>query len=97
MMAHPLAPQLRNLPTLVEIGVDKSSTIVFPSPLMSTIQELGAVLSCGTAAHASRRPSRGAVVIPVLAVGRGRAVPPPETGPTPQSIPCAVSAVASLR
>jgi hypothetical protein len=29
MMAHPLALQLRNLQTMVEIGVDKSSTIVF--------------------------------------------------------------------
>jgi regulator of protease activity HflC (stomatin/prohibitin superfamily) len=45
MMAHPLALQLRNLQTLVEIGVDKNTTVVFPAPLMSTIQELGAFLS----------------------------------------------------
>ncbi|HEX4344890.1 MAG TPA: slipin family protein [Solirubrobacteraceae bacterium] len=45
MMDHPLALQLRNLQTMVEIGVDKNSTIVFPAPLMSTIQELGAFLS----------------------------------------------------
>ncbi|HZQ81400.1 MAG TPA: SPFH domain-containing protein [Gaiellaceae bacterium] len=45
MMAHPLALQLRNLQTLVEIAVDKNSTVVFPAPLMSTIQELGAFLS----------------------------------------------------
>jgi regulator of protease activity HflC (stomatin/prohibitin superfamily) len=45
MMAHPLALQLRNLQTLVEISVDKNSTVVFPAPLMSTIQELGAFLS----------------------------------------------------
>ena len=45
MMAHPLALQLRNLQTMVEIGVDKNSTIVFPAPLMSTIGELGAFLS----------------------------------------------------
>jgi regulator of protease activity HflC (stomatin/prohibitin superfamily) len=45
MMAHPLALQLRNLQTMVEIGVDKNSTIMFPAPLMSTIQELGAFLS----------------------------------------------------
>jgi regulator of protease activity HflC (stomatin/prohibitin superfamily) len=45
MMAHPLALQLRNLQTMVEIGVDKNSTIVFPAPLMSTIQELGAFLA----------------------------------------------------
>jgi regulator of protease activity HflC (stomatin/prohibitin superfamily) len=44
MMAHPLALQLRNLQTMVEIGVDKNSTIVFPAPLMSTIQELGSFL-----------------------------------------------------
>jgi regulator of protease activity HflC (stomatin/prohibitin superfamily) len=44
MMAHPLALQLRNLQTLVEIAVDKNSTVVFPAPLMSTIQELGAFL-----------------------------------------------------
>lgn len=45
MMEHPLALQLRNLQTLIEIGVDKNSTIVFPGPLMSTIQEMGAFLS----------------------------------------------------
>ena len=32
MMAHPLALQLRNLQTLVEIGVDKNTTVVFPAP-----------------------------------------------------------------
>jgi len=50
MMAHPLALQLRNLQTMVEIGVDKNSTIVFPAPLMSTIQELGAFLARETKA-----------------------------------------------
>jgi regulator of protease activity HflC (stomatin/prohibitin superfamily) len=45
MLAHPLALQLRNLQTLVEIGVDKNTTVVFPAPLMSTIQELGAFLT----------------------------------------------------
>ena len=50
MMAHPLALQLRNLQTMVEIGVDKNSTIVFPAPLMSTIHELGAFLQRETAA-----------------------------------------------
>jgi regulator of protease activity HflC (stomatin/prohibitin superfamily) len=50
MMAHPLALQLRNLQTMVEIGVDKNSTIVFPAPLMSTIGELGAFLSRESAA-----------------------------------------------
>ena len=45
MMAHPLALQLRNLQSLVEIGVDKNTTVVFPAPLMSTIAELGAFLA----------------------------------------------------
>ena len=45
MMAHPLALQLRNLQTLLEISVDKNSTIVFPAPLMSTIEELGSFLA----------------------------------------------------
>jgi regulator of protease activity HflC (stomatin/prohibitin superfamily) len=45
MMAHPLALQLRNLQSLVEIGVDKNTTVVFPAPLMSTIQELGGFLA----------------------------------------------------
>src|SRR6478735_4145321 len=30
MMAHPLARQLRNLQSLVELGVDKNTTVVFP-------------------------------------------------------------------
>jgi regulator of protease activity HflC (stomatin/prohibitin superfamily) len=50
MMAHPLALQLRNLQSLVEIGVDKNTTVVFPAPLMSTIAELGAFLSREAAA-----------------------------------------------
>ena len=50
MMAHPLALQLRNLQTLIEIGVDKNTTVVFPGPLMSTIQEMGAFLSRETGA-----------------------------------------------
>src|SRR5215216_351237 len=45
MTAHPLALQLRNLQSLVEIGVDQNTTVVFPAPLMSTIQELGAFLA----------------------------------------------------
>jgi regulator of protease activity HflC (stomatin/prohibitin superfamily) len=57
MMAHPLALQLRNLQTMVEIGVDKNSTIVFPAPLMSTIGELGTFLSRETAAAGDLPPS----------------------------------------
>ncbi len=45
MAAHPLALQLRNLQTLVEVAVDKNSTVVFPAPLMSTIGELGSFLA----------------------------------------------------
>jgi hypothetical protein len=30
---------------LVEIGVDKNTTVVFPAPLMSTIGELSAFLA----------------------------------------------------
>jgi regulator of protease activity HflC (stomatin/prohibitin superfamily) len=50
MMAHPLALQLRNLQTLVEVAVDKNSTVVFPAPLMSTIGELGTFLARETKA-----------------------------------------------
>ncbi len=50
MMAHPLALQLRNLQSLVEIGVDKNTTVVFPAPLMTTIAELGSFLAREAAA-----------------------------------------------
>jgi regulator of protease activity HflC (stomatin/prohibitin superfamily) len=56
MMAHPLALQLRNLQTLVEIAVDKNSTVVFPAPLMSTIGELGAFLNRETQAAGGLPP-----------------------------------------
>ncbi len=65
MMAHPLALQLRNLQSLVEIGVDKNTTVVFPAPLMSTIAELGAFLARETGA-ASALPA-----LPNLAAGDG--------------------------
>lgn len=45
MMAHPLAIQLRNLQTLVEIGVEKNTTIIFPAPFMTIVEELGSLLS----------------------------------------------------
>ena len=57
MMEHPLALQLRNLQSLVEIGVDKNTTVVFPAPLMSTIGELGSFLARETAA-ANFSPAR---------------------------------------
>src|SRR6266536_798786 len=66
MMAHPLALQLRNLQSLIEIGVDKNTTVVFPAPLMSTIGELGAFLARESAA-ANATPSQAAA---------------PETAPT---------------
>jgi hypothetical protein len=56
MMAHPLALQLRNLQSLVEIGVDKNTTVVFPAPLMSTIAELGSFLASEQAAAARALP-----------------------------------------
>jgi regulator of protease activity HflC (stomatin/prohibitin superfamily) len=56
MVKHPLALQLRNLQSLVEIGVDKNTTVVFPAPLMSTIGELGAFLARETAAGAALPP-----------------------------------------
>ncbi len=56
MMAHPLALQLRNLQTLVELGVDKNSTVVFPAPLMSTIAELGTFLAHEKTAAALTAP-----------------------------------------
>ena len=56
MMAHPLALQLRNLQTLVELGVDKNTTVVFPAPLMSTIGELGTFLAREEAAAKARPP-----------------------------------------
>jgi regulator of protease activity HflC (stomatin/prohibitin superfamily) len=57
MMAHPLALQLRNLQSLVEIGVDKNTTVVFPAPLMSTIGELGAFLARESAAATTPAPT----------------------------------------
>jgi len=57
MMAHPLALQLRNLQTLVELGVDQNTTVVFPAPLMSTIQELGRFLAREAAAGSTPPPA----------------------------------------
>jgi regulator of protease activity HflC (stomatin/prohibitin superfamily) len=61
MMAHPLALQLRNLQSLVEIGVDKNTTVVFPSPIMTTIGELSSFLASEeAAATADRRKASAA-------------------------------------
>lgn len=56
MMAHPLALQLRNLQTLIELGVDKNTTVVFPAPLMSAIGELGSFLARESAAATTLSP-----------------------------------------
>ncbi|MDQ2790307.1 MAG: SPFH domain-containing protein, partial [Actinomycetota bacterium] len=74
MMAHPLALQLRNLQSLVEIGVDKNTTVVFPAPLMSTIGELGAFLARESAA-ASRSGSPANTAKPITARSNGASPP----------------------
>jgi regulator of protease activity HflC (stomatin/prohibitin superfamily) len=66
MMAHPHALQLRNLQSLVEIGVDKNTTVVFPVPLMTTIAELGAFLTREQAAAAPASMAPAAATAPVL-------------------------------
>jgi regulator of protease activity HflC (stomatin/prohibitin superfamily) len=63
MAAHPIALQLRNLQSLVEIGVDKNTTVVFPAPLMSTIGEIGSFLARETAAAA---PLAAPTVVPAV-------------------------------
>ncbi len=72
MMAHPLALQLRNLQTLIELGVDKNTTVVFPAPLMSTISELGAFLARESAAGAT---ALGASLLPEVTPGPGAVAP----------------------
>jgi regulator of protease activity HflC (stomatin/prohibitin superfamily) len=64
MMAHPLALQLRNLQSLVEIGVDKNTTVVFPAPLMSTIQELGGFLAREATAATTPTPAPPPAPVP---------------------------------
>jgi regulator of protease activity HflC (stomatin/prohibitin superfamily) len=59
--------QQRNLQSLVEIGVDKNTTVVFPAPLMTTIAELGSFLAGEKAAAglpAAARSAPGPVVLP---------------------------------
>ena len=76
MMAHPLALQLRNLQSMVEIGVDKNTTVVFPAPLMSTIGELGSFLAREKAAAA-------ATTAPVQNRTAGASIHIPTTNGTP--------------
>jgi regulator of protease activity HflC (stomatin/prohibitin superfamily) len=75
MMAHPLALQLRNLQSLVEIAVDKNSTVVFPAPLMSTIAELGTFLAQETAASKAATPAVGGQAPPRAAGANGSGQP----------------------
>ncbi|MBC8092106.1 MAG: slipin family protein, partial [Pseudonocardia sp.] len=68
MMEHPLALQLRNLQSLVEIGVDKNTTVVFPAPPMVLISgELGSFLARETAAAGVRSDPQAAPAPPVAA------------------------------
>ena len=78
MMAHPLALQLRNLQTLVELGVDKNTTVVFPAQLMSAIGDIGAFFARETAATATTL----APPITVPSVRQTQA-PTERTNPTP--------------
>ena len=69
-----------NLQSLVEIGVDHNTTVVFPAPLMSTIQELGAFLAREQAAGTTPPPSSAPRPVPAArvpaAVDQGTNGPP---------------------
>jgi regulator of protease activity HflC (stomatin/prohibitin superfamily) len=80
MMAHPLALQLRNLQSLVEIGVDKNTTVVFPAPLMSTIGELGSFLAHESAAARSMPAAAPATSPLPVAPVNGKAIKPEPGG-----------------
>ena len=45
MAEHPIALQLRNLQVLAEIAVEKNSTIIFPSQLMDSVQDVKKFIS----------------------------------------------------
>lgn len=85
MMAHPLALQLRNLQSLVEIGVDKNTTVVFPSPIMTTINELATFIERERAA-ATGSPAPAA---PGEAPGEQPALEPATT--TPEAEPASTA------
>ena len=74
MMAHPVALQLRNLQSLVEIGVDKNTTVVFPAPIMSTIEELGSFIAREKAARDVAQPTPDARVTRARGAPRQRRV-----------------------
>jgi hypothetical protein len=72
-----MALQLRNLQSLVEIGVDKNTTLVFPAPLMTTIAELATFLARETAAAAPDLPvANGSPPIGVAANGGNECLSP---------------------
>ena len=79
MMAHPLALQLRNLQSLVDIGVDKNTTVVFPAPLMSTIGELGSFLARENAAASRPAPPLPPISPPAAVVASNGTIAPPAT------------------
>ncbi len=56
MMSHPLALQLRTLQSIVEVGVDKNTLVVFPAPLMTSIGELTNFIDREAATSNVRRP-----------------------------------------
>ena len=74
---EPAALQLRYLQTLIEIGVDKNTTIVFPLPI-DLIEPLTEMMrkASGASATTSNAPRNGA--LPPA---------PQEDGPRPASIP----------
>jgi len=80
MMAHPLALQLRNLQSLVEIGVDKNTTVVFPAPLMSTIAELGSFLASEQAAAVSEQAAAPAAPAALPPSSDGNELPAAPSG-----------------
>jgi regulator of protease activity HflC (stomatin/prohibitin superfamily) len=84
MMSHPLALQLRTLQSLVEIGVDKNTTVVFPAPLMSTIEELGSFLARESGAATPPAPVTAVTSAPqAAAVSTPTPVPVAATNGTP--------------
>jgi regulator of protease activity HflC (stomatin/prohibitin superfamily) len=83
MMAHPLALQLRNLQTLVELGVEKNTTVVFPAPMMSAIGELGNFIARETAAAQEITPPSGADKPLALSVAGVAAKQKPPNGAAP--------------
>jgi SPFH domain / Band 7 family len=78
-----------HLQSLVEIGVDKNTTVVFPAPLMTTIAELGSFLAREQAA-ASPPPLAAAGPIPPPLAAAGP-IPPPLAAAGPISPPAATA------